>query len=446
MSDRHAEAREVLEANRREGYTVPSPALYPFQWNWDSAFVAVGLVHVDPGAAKRELTTLLDAAWPNGMVPQIVFWRDAEGYFPGPEEWDVAVEVGTVTGDAGHDPADWEGGVAREAGRVRTSGITQPPMVVPAARRVYEATGDDVFLARVRPALDRHLSWWVDERSADGALVYSRHPWETGMDDSPPWEAPLAAFEPGDIADDLGYERADRKSADLAAQRPTDWDYDRYVALLRQGRALGWDESRLGEACPFRVEDVLTNSIFARACDDLAVLHAAAGDEDAAERWRVQADGTRAAARDRLWDPDAGTFVPYDRVGERRLPPGSVAGPAATFGELPTNEGFGRLRTSLRAFLEFDYAAPSYVGEAMDLDRYWRGPVWLNTNWLLADGLRRYGAVEAADRLVADSTALVEREGFREYFNPRSGAGRGSDRFSWSAALYLDWTAGGPGG
>jgi hypothetical protein len=63
----------------------------------------------------------------------------------------------------------------------------------------------------------------------------------------------------------------------------------------------------------------------------------------------------------------------------------------------------------------------------------------MNTNWLLERGLRRYGAA-AADRIRDDSLALLEHEGFREYFNPRTGAGRGSDDFAWSAALYLDWT------
>jgi hypothetical protein len=50
-------------------------------------------------------------------------------------------------------------------------------------------------------------------------------------------------------------------------------------------------------------------------------------------------------------------------------------------------------------------------------------------------------ATEMADRVRADSLSLLEREGFREYFNPETGAGCGSDRFSWSAALSLSWDA-----
>ena len=455
----------MLRDNRREGYTVPSATLYPFQWNWDSAFVAVGLAAEEPDAARREVETLLAAVRPDGMLPHIVFWEEATGYFPGPDEWGVAFERppenptppaalrGGRAGDASGD-ADAAGDAPTT---IRTSGITQPPMVVPAARRVYEATGDDAFLGRVLPALSRHLSWWDRERSpdADGGLVYSRHPWETGMDDSPAWRDPLAAFDPGDVS----YDRADRKSAALAAQRPDDWDYDRYVALVRRGRAADWDEARLRETCPFRVEDALTNAVFARACADLAHLHrraaapSAASDarpagadaremRDAAVRWRERAAASRAAMRGRLWDPDLGTFVSYDRVGDRPLRVNSVAGLVALYGGAPTPEQFDRLCETLEAsFLSREYAAASYVGEGMDPDRYWRGPAWMNTNWLVEAGLRRYDAPVLADRVRGDGRRLVEREGFREYFNPDTGEGRGSDRFSWTAALYLDWTA-----
>jgi glycogen debranching enzyme len=412
--ERRPEAVRVLESNRRDGYTVPSATLYPFQWNWDSAFIAVGLAGVDPAAAKAEIETLLSAQWANGMLPQIVFWADAEGYFPGPEEWDAGV------------------------GDVRTSGITQPPVVVPAARRVYEATGDDAFRDRVLPSLTEHLSWWRRERSTDG-VVYVRHPWETGMDDSPAWRPVLERFDPGDVA----YERADRKSAALADQRPTDWDYDRYVALVRQGRRAGWDESVLREECPFRVEDILTNSVFVRACEDLAALFESGGDDDAAATWREWAAETRAVMRDRLWSGEVGQFVSYDRVADQPLTAPTVAGLLPTLGGVPTDAQFERLRRTLDdEYLAFDYAAPTYVGDDFDPDRYWRGPVWMNTNWLLERGLRRYGAAAAADRVRADSLALLEREGFSEYFNPHTGAGRGSDGFAWSAALYLDWTDG----
>lgn len=413
-------AASVLESNRRDGYTIPSATLYPFQWNWDSAFVAVGLARTDPAAAKREILTLLDSQWRNGMVPQIAFRSDAEGYFPGPEEWGVSAD--------------------RTGGTVRTSGITQPPMVVPAARHVYDLTGDESFRDAVRASLREYCEWWRTDRSDDGELVWVRHPWATGMDDSPAWRGPLERFDPGDVE----YVREDRKDENFAEQRPTDWDYDRYVALVRQGRALDWDETRLRRESPFVVEDVLTNTLYVRACESLSAMFADAGDGERAAEWDAQAEATRRALRERRWDDELGLYVSYDLVADEPLSVRSVAGLLPTLAGAPDDDQRERLRETLSAFLAYDRAAPSYVGPGMDYDRYWRGPVWQNTNWLLERGLRRVGFDAEAARVREDSVSLLDSAGFREYFNPETGAGRGSDRFSWSAALYLDWTADDP--
>ncbi len=419
MSDTALAAREVLRANRRNGYTVPSPKLYPYQWNWDSGFIAVGLSTVDGNAAETELEGLFEGTHEDGLLPHILFRdEDASGYFPGPEEWGV-----------------------RTADGLATSAITQPPVAVTAARLVYERTHNAEFLSTVVPAARRHLSWWIDERSFDGNLVYVRHPWETGMDDSPAWDDPLAAIDPGTPS----YERADLKTESADRERPPDWYYDRYVHLLRQGRRHDWEEAELREVCPFLVEDILTNALFVRACEDLAALLEATGRADAAVRWRSQAATSRETARDRLWDDELGTFVSYDRVAGGPLRVNSVAGLATTFAGIPTDGQFDAIETTLREeFLAYRRGLPTYVGEAFDPDRYWRGPVWVNTNWLVARGLERYGS-DAAATVREHTRELVEDRGFSEYFNPETGAGRGSDAFSWTAALYLDAATEPPG-
>jgi hypothetical protein len=59
-------AREVLQANWVGRYTVPSRRLYPHQWSWDSAFIALGLCHLDAARAEQELESLLSAQWADG--------------------------------------------------------------------------------------------------------------------------------------------------------------------------------------------------------------------------------------------------------------------------------------------------------------------------------------------------------------------------------------------
>ena len=122
-------AAEVLHGNDAGGWTRASPHLYPHQWSWDSAFIAIGWAHLDAGRALTELEGLFAAQWPTGMVPHIVFWRPDDSYFPGPDVWAT-----------GHQPP--------------TTGLTQPPLPVSAAaptptaaNAMYSASSDRSGLA-----------------------------------------------------------------------------------------------------------------------------------------------------------------------------------------------------------------------------------------------------------------------------------------------------------
>ena len=81
------QARAILRGNDRGGYTVPTAGLYPYQWNWDSAFAAWGFAQFDIDRAWLEMETLFSGQWPSGMVPHILFHRPDPGYFPGPDVW-----------------------------------------------------------------------------------------------------------------------------------------------------------------------------------------------------------------------------------------------------------------------------------------------------------------------------------------------------------------------
>jgi len=305
--------------------------LYPFQWTWDAAFVALG-----PAASVR-LPPNTNSVRCSGRRGTIACWPTS---FPGtPRGIFGASRSGASTPTRRRAPSPsrrWS----------------------PRAHRLYERTGDDAFREAVRPALDRHLSWWVRERAVDG-LVAVRHPWGTGMDDSPAWTPALAAFDPPEIAPGLAYERADRKPTALAAQRPIDWDDDHYVALVRQGRRLDWDEHSLRAGCPFRVGDPLTNAIFVRACEALAALHAAG--DGRASRWREQAVRSRRTIRGCLWDDSLGTFVACDRVSDRPLPTRSIAGLVRTYGgSRPTRSS--SVPETLAEFFGYPYVCPLLRG------------------------------------------------------------------------------------
>ena len=51
-------AQKTLIGNRKKGYTLPTNnKLYPAQWNWDSAFIALGYSYFNLNFAFNEIVT-----------------------------------------------------------------------------------------------------------------------------------------------------------------------------------------------------------------------------------------------------------------------------------------------------------------------------------------------------------------------------------------------------
>ena len=113
-----ARAAYILRDNSTGLITKASPTLYPHQWSWDAAFNAIGLATVDLPRARLELDSLFAGQWRNGMVPHIVFDPAADGYWPGPAQWQCA----RFNEDAPAAPA--------------TSGIIDPPVHAIAVDRI----------------------------------------------------------------------------------------------------------------------------------------------------------------------------------------------------------------------------------------------------------------------------------------------------------------------
>ncbi|NNG07692.1 MAG: glycoside hydrolase, partial [Desulfobacteraceae bacterium] len=242
-------AKKILDSNWTGSYTKPSPSLYPHQWNWDSGFIAMGYAHYDQKRAQQEILSLFQSQWSNGMVPQIVFNPQALGhYFPEPDFWQVP------------------------DGRF-SSGITMPPLQAIACWHIYEEARDKAdaqdFLGIMFPKLMASHRYFYQTRDPDRkGLVYIRHPWESGLDNSPAWDRPLRNIQI-DKTILPSYERKDLKHGIPAEQRPSDEDYDRYVYLVDLFRRLNYREEDIYKECPFLVQDVLFNSILCRANRDL---------------------------------------------------------------------------------------------------------------------------------------------------------------------------------
>lgn len=413
MRDLDMEARAILARNDRGGYTVPTHGLYPFQWNWDSAFVAMGFATFDVERGIRELERLAEGQWDDGMIPQIVFHAPADSYFPGPDVWGTA-----------H--------------RIATSGITQPPVFALALAHLAAraAPAQAARLAALyRAALGYHR-WFAAARDPEGSgLVATLHNWETGRDNSPEWDAPFARV-PETTTTVI--RRRDTGHVD-ASMRPTDADYRRYIHLVDTYRAAGWAPREMWRVAPFKVADVGTNAILLAAEEALASLAARFGSPDDAQEIAGRiARMTHGLGS--LWSEERGWFLSRDLIAGAPIDVRVSAGLLPLLTAAPSPAQIARLCEGLAAQLDsVQVGVPSTDPRepGFDSKRYWRGPVWAVVNWMIARGLARHGADDLAQRVREATAQAIAVRGFCEYFDPLDGAGLGGEAFSWTAAIHL---------
>ena len=224
-----------------------------------------------------------------------------------------------------------------------------------------------------------------------------------------------------------------------ADERPRGDEYDRYIYLLQLFREAGWEPAAMWRKAPLKVADLCNNALLLRADEDLLALAERFGSaQEAAEigAWRARG----AAAFAGLWNDELGLFQPRDLMTGKRI----EVETSAAFLSLWAGLADERQATRIAAAIErWGREAGTYVpsvpkhAPGFDAPRYWRGPVWAIVNWLIARGLERYRMGDLAARIDADTKRLIERNGFREYFDPLTGAGAGGPEFTWTASIWL---------
>ncbi|ABD12859.1 hypothetical protein ThrDRAFT_01663 [Frankia casuarinae] len=426
-------AIDVLRDNDLGDITRPSPTLYPHQWLWDSCFIAIGLRRLDPGRAAKEVLSLLRGQWPNGMIPHVIFAETSDFYHAGPQRW--RCDQVTTT-----------------AGGVQSTGVTQPPMIAEAAVRIaamMTPSARDAFYRALFPGLLRFHTWLYLERDPDDdGLVTLVHSWESGMDNTPAWmeitrpAAPLGVralrrINGGDALDAL---RRDSKEVP-PDERLTSGDLFTLYRIVRELRRAHYNFREIRRSIVPLVQDVAFNAILIRANEHLTAIAAEIGQTIPAWLWRsmhrtreaierLHADGTYYSR-----DFRTGTLLRHETIS------GFLPLYAGVVPEDRVDEMVKTL-TSPRYWSRFGIASVPLDDPGFLPRCYWQGPVWVNMNWLIADGLERYGRLDAAENLRQNTIDMIASSGAMfEYYSPLDGSGAGSNRFSWTAALLVDLLA-----
>jgi mannosylglycerate hydrolase MGH1-like protein len=372
-------AEGVLRQNWLEGerngvrfrYTRPSPGRYPWQWYWDSCFAAIAWRRFEPERSRTELETLLAAQRDDGFIGHTIFW-------------DRPVSLRRLP---------FYNVASRRSLQTET---IQPPLLAWAWRI---AVGDPGAEARIAAQAD----WLSAHRDLDGdGLLWIFQPDESGLDASPKFDPVWGRRANGRIG---------------------------FPGLVRRNRRLGFDARRVRDRGGPVLCEVLVNTLWSLSLQALGRPSATP------------------ALIDRLWDERHGAFLDEVQPGGARPAVLTCAALAPlALPDLPEEIGRRLVEEHLLAADEFltpvappsvAVCEPSYDpdGGRWPIRRYWRGPTWINTAWLVWLGMRRLGYRKEARRLADGLIGAIEREGLREYYDPRTGRGLGAKDFAWSALI-----------
>ncbi len=395
-------AKRLLDDNARSGagyyYVAPSKRKYPHQWSWDSSFHAIVNCRLGRvSLAKDEILTLLASMQPDGRLPHIVFHQRS-----------------LTTRAASIFRSHWQ--------QPDRSPFVQPPVVALAVREIWHKSEDVNFLRETLPLLERHFEWLgAQRRFGESSLVSIFSPWECGLDHKPGFDLLMGRL----------------------AKIPLGLYIALYLSEVRMA-LYGYEPAEIAKRGHFNVREVLFNTVYALGLEAIATMFSALGDDSRGERFRKRGESVEKAILGECYDSAAGLYFDIDVRTGKLVPEPSVSClmPLA-LGGMP-RQACDALVKHLENPDEFWLQFPipsvprnSRYFRAQSRLYLWRGPTWINTNWLITEGLKRHGYNDLAGEIAQKSKELVEMSGFREYYNPHTGEGGGAKDFGWSTLAAI---------
>lgn len=262
--------------------------------------------------------------------------------------------------------------------------VTKPPLIAWAAWKLHEHHNDREFLDEIYEPLVRWNNWWFEKNDPNGnGLCEYQHPFSSGLDDSPLWDEGMPVESP---------------------------DLNTYLCLQQES---------------------------------LSKIAHTLGEHEDADLWARRADSMARRLIRIAWDEEAGLFW-ATRNGVRV----NVRTPFNLF-PLITGRMPPEIAKRLVEHLTNEHTFwPRYPVPTVALDdpkfnpiQMWRGPTWVNVNYLLIEGLFRSGHLEVARELRRRTLELIASQpDIYEYYHPYTGEKppAAASVFGWSAAIYID--------
>jgi len=406
-------ARRVFEQSREcvdgKVFHYPSAGNYHSFFAWDSGANVIAGKHLFPEDALKELETIYSFQSPSGKVPHEVRFR-------GLKEKDPLRNVTIYL-------------LRRQFDRNGVTALIDPPNFIYAVADYFDFTGDRRVLPLAEKA-EKAADYLLFERDLFGdGLVSIIHPWESGTDAAAVFDQPIGV------------------SARYSS--PAIPYLAKYLQLLNRLAEVGFDPKTVARENIFVFEDVGFNSWLALGLLGLARLFEKTGDKARAKKYFSRAKDMVGAMEKIMWDEQAGFFYPRYDLRKPKLSRRKCAGgmlPMMT-GLVSPDKARRLIDEHLKNPAEFNTtypvsfnAADELAGDHLTLETMmlWRGHcLWANINWALALAAEQYGEKNFSRELALKTARLVLREGFREFYDTRSGKGQGAKNFTWPA-LVID--------
>ncbi len=300
-----------------------------------------------------------------------------------------------------------------------TAGRSQPPVGSYLVWKVYQCIQDRDLLEWAYPRLKKWHEWWLRDRG-DG------QPWRDGNRNG--------LLEWGS---DRGSSTGPGGTGFMQAAK---WES-------------GMDDSPMYDQATYdpvtytmNLDDVGLNSLYALDAECLSKIAAILGKDDDAKTFSAEYERQKQIIRDKLWNEQDGIYENRFWNGEfsKRLSPTNFY---PMFAGIATPQQARRMiEEHLLNPKEFwgTYTTPTIARNdpAFTDQFYWRGDIWAPTNYMVYQGLNRYGfdkvALEYAEKsytLFMDSWKGAQQD--NEQYHAWGGNGGGNTHYTWGALLPL---------